>query len=473
MQLFDNPRKFKNILRELSQNFSLENNEIIETLERALVSAYKRFDPYNDNIQASINPDTGILTIMDLTGKNEIDLTPFVRIAEATVNQVINQKLPLEQIARMHNLDMDVINTTLESALTSAYMKMSKPVNFSLDSREQSNKNKQQPDVEVKIDPDTGGVIIQELRTVVDEIKNPDKEITLADAVKIKGSRNVNIGDVIKLSRNPENFGRIAAQTARQVITQKLRDAERNMLYSTFSEKVGDLVTGTIFKLDSDQIIVKLDDKTDATLGRKEKIPGEKYFPGDVMKFYVLDVKQMTKGPRIVLSRTHPGLLKKLLELEVPEIRQGIVEIKNIVRDAGARAKIAITTLDPNVDPVGACVGNGGERIKRVSSALKGEKIDIIVWNNDPFAFIKSSLAPAQVAKIEPDLTSENAAKVYVYPDQLSLAIGKSGQNVRLAAKLTNWKLDILSIEPDHMPTLKDIFHEVFEDDEQQQQQDL
>ena len=206
MQLFDNPRKFKNILRELSQNFSLETNEIIETLERALVSAYKRFDPYNDNIQASINPDTGILTIMDLTGKNEIDLTPFVRIAEATVNQVINQKLPLEQIARMHNLDMDVINTTLESALTSAYMKMSKPVNFSLDSREQSNKNKQQPDVEVKIDPDTGGVIIQELRTVVDEIKNPDKEITLADAVKIKGSRNVNIGDVIKLSRNPENL---------------------------------------------------------------------------------------------------------------------------------------------------------------------------------------------------------------------------------------------------------------------------
>ncbi len=353
----------------------------------------------------------------------------------------------LKQMAEDRGLDINVIITTLESALLSAYKKY-QPGN---------------QDVEIKINPDTGGINILESRTVVDEINksNRDKEIILSDA-KLKYP-DANIGDLIKIERDPKDFGRIAAQTARQVISQRLREAERSSLYSTLSDKVGDLVTGTIFKVEGDNVIVRLNEKTDGVLPRKERIAGEKYLQGDEFKFYVLEVKQMPKGPRIMLSRTHPGLLRRLLELEVPEIQQGIIEIVNIVRDAGARAKVAIKTIDPGVDPVGACVGNAGERIRHVSSALKNEKIDIIVWNNDPLAFIKVALSPAQIARIEPDLINKNSAKVYVYPDQLSLAIGKAGQNVKLAAKLTNWKIDIISLEPDRMPTLRDIFHEAFE----------
>ena len=189
------------------------------------------------------------------------------------------------------------------------------------------------------------------------------------------------------------------------------------------------------------------------------------------MKFYVLDVKNNVRGPRITVSRTHPGLLKRLMELEIPEIQEGVIEIKGVVRDGGMReggmrAKVALVTLDPDVDPVGACVGNGGARIKAVSSALKNEKIDIVVYSNDPLVYIKNALLPAQVARVEPVLDHEREATAYVYPDQLSLAIDKAGQNVRLAAKLTGWKVNIATIEPDRMPTLKDIFHDVFTDDE-------
>ena len=480
MQLLETPRKFKSNVREISQNFGLEPEEVLTTFEKALASAYQKFNVNAVAPSARINPETGVLNIYDFETGREYDLTGFQLRANTTLNQVMTQKLPLEQIARLHNLNMTVINATLEAALTSAYLKMSKPGNLNLQDlppvnppapkgkNKSQNKNqvKPQPDIEIKIDPDTGGIVLYEIRKVVDVVTNKEKEIAFSDAVRLRHYGHVQLGDSVKIEKNLENFGRIAAQTARQVITQKIRDAERNMLYSTFSEKVGDLVSGTIFKIDSEQIVVNLDDRTDAVLPKKERIMGEKYFPGNVMKFYVLDVKQMTKGPRIVLSRTHPGLLKKLLELEVPEIRDGIIEVKNIVRDAGARAKIAITTLDPNVDPVGACVGNGGERIRLISAALKGEKIDIVIWNPDPLTFIKDALSPAQITKIEPDVTVSNSAKIYVYPDQLSLAIGKSGQNVRLAAKLTEWKLDIISIEPDRMPTLKDIFHEVFDDEQ-------
>ena len=350
----------------------------------------------------------------------------------------------LDTLSETRGLDVNVVISTLEAAMASAYNKF----------------HPGDQKTEIHIDHDTGDIIVNELRTVVGKITRPDTEISLNDALAIK--HDAQIGDTVKIELNPSDFGRIAAQTARQVIIQRLRDETLRMEYSAFVDKIGDMVTGTIDKVDGDQVIVRLSDKADAQLPKKERIPGEKYVPGQSMKFYVLEVNERTRGPRITLSRTHPGLLKKLMELEIPEIQQGVIEIRNIVRDGGTRAKVSLVTLDPNVDPVGACVGNGGTRIKAISSALKGEKIDVVVFSSDPLTYIKNALAPAQIAKVEPVLDAERAVTAYVYPDQLSLAIGKSGQNVRLAAKLTGWKIDISSIEPDRMPTLKDIFSDVF-----------
>ena len=228
---------------------------------------------------------------------------------------------------------------------------------------------------------------------------------------------------------------------------------------------MGDLVTGVVFKSENDQVLIRLNDRTEAILPREERIVGEKYSPGDRIKFYLLDVRQTTRGPRIVVSRTHPGLLRKLLELEVPEIREGVIDIKNIVREAGARAKVAVQTLDMNVDPVGACVGNSGTRIKSISKELYGEKVDVIVWNSDPLQYVRNSLSPAKVVKIEPVLEQEKTVTVYARPEQLSLAIGKAGQNVRLAARLTGWKIDIVALEPERMPTLHDIFQDIIEEE--------
>ena len=356
----------------------------------------------------------------------------------------------LDALAEQRGLDITVVIATMESAMVSAY-------------------NKYQPgehEAEVTIDHDTGDMRIYEIRKVVEKTGEdpkipPDMEITLNDALHY--DKNAKIGDKIKIEKNPPNFGRIAAQTARQVITQKLRDAERNVVYNAFADRVGDMVSGTIYRVEGDDIVIRINDKTDAELPKRERIPNERYNPGTVMRFYVLEVKQKARGPRIVVSRTHPGLLKKLMELEIPEIQQGIIEIKNIVRDGGSRAKVALATLDPNVDPVGACIGNGGTRIKAISSSLRGEKIDAVIYSADPLVFIKNAMLPAQVAKVEPVLDHEKEATVYVYQDQLSLAIGKAGQNVKLAAKLTGWKINVTTVEPDRMPTLKDIFHDVFE----------
>ena len=303
---------------------------------------------------------------------------------------------------------------------------------------------------------------MNELRKVVEVLKDPEHEITLSDALEIDSAAE--IGQTVRIERSPADFGRIAAQTARQVISQRLRDEERRIVYSAFADKVGGVVNGMVFKVDGEQVIIHLNDKTDALLPKRERIAGEKYIPGASMKFYVLDVKNNIRGPRITVSRTHPGLLKRLMEIEIPEIQQGVIEIKGIVRDGGLRAKVSLVTLDPDVDPVGACVGNGGIRIKAVSSALRNEKIDVVMYSPDPLAYIKNALSPAQVARVEPVLDHEREATAYVYPDQLSLAIGKAGQNVRLAAKLTGWKVNISTLEPERMPTLKDIFHDVFDD---------
>lgn len=356
----------------------------------------------------------------------------------------------LYDLAEVRGLDINIIISTLEAALLSAYKKF-----------QTGNQ-----DIEIKIDTETGEIVFNELRKVVEEVNDRDTEITLNDAKKY--DRDTAVGEVIKIARNPVDFGRIAAQTARQVITQRLRDEERRIVYSEFADKVGDMVTGVIFKNDGDNTIVHINDKTEAILPRREKITNERYIYGNSMKFYILDVKQNSRGPKIMLSRTHPGLLRRLMDLEIPEIHQGIIEIKNIVRDGGSRAKVSLATLDPNVDPVGACVGSGGARIKAISNALRGEKIDIVPYSEDISAYVRAALSPAQIAKVEPVLDSpEKAVTVYVYQDQLSLAIGKAGQNVRLAAKLTGCKIDIKAIEPDRMPTLKDIFSDVFTDDEQ------
>ena len=355
----------------------------------------------------------------------------------------------LNQIAEERNIEAGKIVEGLEAALLAAYKK------YQGGGQE----------AEVHVDMETGAVTVSELRKVVETLESPDTEITLEDARRL-GYAKAEIGDTIHIEQNPVDFGRIAAQTARQVIIQRLKDAERQVIYSEYADKVGEMLNGVIFKTENDQVLIRLGDRTEAILPRKERIPNEKYKPGTVMKFYILDVRQMTRGPRIVVSRTHPGLLRKLMELEIPEVRQGIVEIRNIVREGGARAKVALSSLDPNVDPVGACVGNAGTRIKAISKELKGEKVDIIPWSDDALTYIRSSLSPAQVAKVEPVLDQDHAAHAYVYPDQLSLAIGKSGQNVRLAARLTGWKIDIVSMEAERMPTLQDIFHDVSESQE-------
>ena len=350
----------------------------------------------------------------------------------------------LKQITTERGLSPEIVASSLEAALVSAYRKY-----------QDGNQ-----DVEVHIDLESGSVSLCEIKQIVDIVDTPDTQISLSDARKL-GFLDVDTGDIIRIEENPENFGRIAAQTARQVIIQRLKDAERQNIFEEFADRVGDLVTGLVFKSEHDQVLIRLNERTEAILPREERIVGESYTPGERMKFYLLDVRQTTRGPRIVVSRTHPGLLRKLLELEVPEITDGIIELKGIVREAGARAKVAVFSLDLNVDSVGACVGNSGARIKSISKELCGEKIDIIIWNNDPLQFIRNALSPAKIVKIEPNHDLERAVSVYARPHQLSLAIGKAGQNVRLAARLTGWKIDINALEAEKMPTLHDLFQDI------------
>ncbi|MDY9920601.1 MAG: transcription termination factor NusA [Synergistota bacterium] len=353
-------------------------------------------------------------------------------------------KKVLKQIEEEKGLSEEIIVASLEAAMVSAYKKY---------------KGGNQT-AEVHIDVDSGDFTLYEVRLVVPDDTSDESEISLAEA-KRRGNDDVEPGDIIRKEVFPEDFGRIAAQTARQVIIQRLKDAERQVIYEQFSDKIGNIITGTIFKSEGDQILVRLNEKTEAIMPKEERIIGEKYLPGSRMKFYLLDVRQTTRGPRIIVSRTHPKLLHKLLELEVPEIQDGVVEIRNIVREAGTRAKIAVASLDANVEPLGACVGKQGARIKSISNELHGERIDIIVWSQDILTYIRNSLSPAKVLKIEPLLDQDRSVIVYVRSDQLSLAIGKAGQNVRLAARLTGWKIDIKVKEDEKLPTMKDLFEDL------------
>ncbi|MDR0764979.1 MAG: transcription termination factor NusA [Synergistaceae bacterium] len=350
----------------------------------------------------------------------------------------------LKQIEVEKDLPTEIIISSLEAAMASAYKKY---------------KNGGQT-VEVHIDTINGEISIAEKYHIVEEVANPDCEWTIEQA-RSNGNEIVGIGDFAYVEVNPENFGRIAAQTARQVIIQRLKDAERQIILNEFADREGDMVVGMIFKAEGDQVLVRLNDRTEAYLPKEERISDETYSPGERMKFLLLQVKKTTRGPRIIVSRTHPSLLKRLLELEVPEIAEGTVEIKNIVREAGARAKIAVRSLDMNVDPVGACVGEAGKRIKYISDELGGERIDVIIWSDDAAQFVRNALSPAKVARTEPVFEQEKSLRVFVKQDQLSLAIGKAGQNVRLAARITGWKIDIKVIEPERLPTLQDLFDDI------------
>ena len=329
----------------------------------------------------------------------------------------------LDEIEKDKGISKEVLLEAIESALLSAYKK-------DFGSKE---------NVRVELDSEQGEVKVYSRRKVVEEVENSNFEISLEKA-KDKDP-NYEVGDILEKEVTPENFGRIAAQTAKQVVMQRIREAERDVIYDHYKRKEGELITGTIQRFHYDNILIDMG-KTEAILPPPEQIPGEVYEKGKRIKLYIVEVSTTTKGPRILVSRTHPGLLKRLFELEVPEIFDGTVEIKAVAREAGYRSKMAVFSAEENVDPVGACVGPKGMRVQAIVDQLNGEKIDIIKWNDDPAELIANALNPAEVLKVVTN-EEEKEAKVVVPDFQLSLAIGKEGQNARLAAKLTGWKVDI------------------------------
>ncbi|MEW6095971.1 MAG: transcription termination factor NusA [bacterium] len=331
----------------------------------------------------------------------------------------------LSQIEKDKGIKKEVLIAAMKDALTSAYKK-----NFG------SFQN-----TKVEFDNKRGFYIVSN-KEVVNEVKNHNTQISLLEARKINSK--VEIGDKVELESFPEEFGRISAQTAKQVIIQRLREAERNLIYEEFKERVGEVVTGIIQRTWKRQNVLVQLGKTEAILPYKEQMPKEKYKVGDRIKCYILDVKMGNKGPQIILSRTYPELVKKLFEMEVPEIYENIVTITSVSREPGYRAKIAVESADTKVDAVGACVGMKGMRVQAVIKELKGERVDVVRFSSDPAVFIKNALSPAKIDEVIVDEEKKSSLAI-VSDNQLSLAIGKEGQNVRLAAKLTGWRIDIKS----------------------------
>lgn len=331
----------------------------------------------------------------------------------------------LNAIEKERGISKDVLIDAFEAALVAAYKR-----NYG------ANNN-----VRAVVDRDTGEVQVFASKTVVEDVENQYGEITLADAKKVNALYE--LGDVLEEEVDPKAFGRIAAQTAKQVVVQRIREAERGVIFDEYVEKENEVLTAIVQRVEKGGVYVELG-KTDGVIAPNEEIPGETYNNADRLKVYVLEVRKANKGPQVLVSRTHPGLVKRLFELEVPEIQSGIVQIKSIAREAGFRTKVAVHSNDPQIDAVGACVGQKGIRVERIVDELHNEKIDIIEWDADPAVYIAKSLSPARVLMVYINET-EKAAKVIVPDNQLSLAIGKEGQNVRLAAKLTGWKIDIKS----------------------------
>lgn len=334
--------------------------------------------------------------------------------------------LAIEEISKEKGISKEQLFSALDAALVSAYKK---------------NYGSNNSNVKVMIDRETGAINVYSLKTVVEEVENDQLEISLEDAKEL--NIKLQLGDMAELKVIPKDFGRIAAQTAKHVVVQKIREAERGIIYDEFITRENELVTGLVQRKEKNNVYFDLG-KTEAVLEAKEQVPGETYNINDRIKTYIVRVEKTTKGPQIILSRTHPGLVKRLFELEVPEIQDGIVEIKSVAREAGSRSKIAVYSYDENVDPVGACVGQKGQRVQVIVDELRGEKIDIIDWSEDPVEFVASALSPAKILEVNINKEAK-IAQVLVAENQLSLAIGREGQNARLAARLTGWKIDIKS----------------------------
>ncbi|HEY8346321.1 MAG TPA: transcription termination factor NusA [Symbiobacteriaceae bacterium] len=334
----------------------------------------------------------------------------------------------LDDLVRERGISREVLVEAIEAALISAYRR-----NFG------SAQN-----VRVHFDPQTGDYRVYAQKEIVEHVEDPRLQVSLEEARSINPS--LSLGDILEVEVTPRNFGRIAAQTAKQVVVQRIREAERGVIYEEYSSREGDIVTALVLRQDAKTkaVYVELAKNVEAVIPANEQIPGERYHENQRVKAYVIEVKRTPKGPAISLSRTHPGLLKRLFELEVPEIHDGIVEIKGIAREAGSRSKIAVYSREENVDPVGACVGAKGMRVQNIVNELQGEKIDVVEWSPDPAVFVSKALSPAKVISVDCD-EATRIARVVVPDYQLSLAIGKEGQNARLAAKLTGWKIDIKS----------------------------
>ncbi len=336
-----------------------------------------------------------------------------------------------EELERERGISKDILIASLCDAMVAAYKK--------------HMRIKESANVEAILDEQSGEIGVFRTKVVVNEVEDPDEQISLAQAKEI--DEDVEVDDEVKIEVTPDQFGRIAAQAAKQVITQRIREAERNLVLQEFMDKKGTLVTGIIQRVENRNVIVNIG-KTDAIMPQKEQIPGEYYKPGNRIRVFVLNVKETTRLPQVIVSHAHAEIVRELFELEVPEIEDGIVEIKSISREAGYRTKIAVWSNDPEVDSVGACIGPRGSRIQTIVSELKNEKIDIVRYSEDPVEYIVNALSPARVVSVDVLEDDEYAhdAMVVVPDDQLSLAIGREGQNVRLAHKLTGWKIDIKSV---------------------------
>lgn len=331
----------------------------------------------------------------------------------------------IEQISKEKGIDSGVLLESIETAMASAYKK----------------KYGSSLNIRVSVDRTSGNVKVFAYKNATDVVDNAYMEISIEDAQKINA--NYQIGDTVEIDVTPKNFGRIAAQNVRNVLVQKIREAERVIIYNKFLAKENEIVTGIVQRIEKKNLYIDLD-KIEGILPPNERIPTEDYQLNERLKVYITEVKKTPKGPQIMVSRTHPGLIRRLFEREVPEIARGEVIIKSVAREAGFRTKLAVYSHDSGIDPVGACVGQKGLRVQEIVDELKGEKIDIIKWSNDPNEFISSALSPAKVLGVRV-YEKEKMARVIVADNQLSLAIGKEGQNARLAARLTGWKIDIKS----------------------------
>lgn len=353
----------------------------------------------------------------------------------------------IDNLAKEKGIDKEILLEALEAALISAYKK-----NF-----------KSATNVRVELNEETGKMRVFSRKTVVEEVEDTQQELSIDEAKEI--NPNYEVDDIVEVEVTPKNFGRIAAQAAKQVVTQRVREAERGVIYSEFADREEDVMTGIIQRKDPRFVYVNLG-KIEAKLAESEQMPTEEYNIHDRIKVFVTKVENTSKGPQIYISRSHPGLLKRLFEMEVPEIYDGIVEIKSVAREAGDRSKISVYARDPEIDPVGSCVGQKGQRVQAIVNELKGEKIDIVEWSDDPTIYVSNALSPSKVIKVMVN-EEEKATKVIVPDYQLSLAIGKRGQNARLAAKLTGWKIDIKSESEAKEEGLLDETDEAYSDNEE------